>query len=130
LLLENREGKRRDNRGSEVSRQAWYLCLRFDPGERRGCMRRREACEADVRSEEFEVLERRLGGDVGHEENGVLAKKSAVRERDDEGLREEWTVRFGSGVGMSAMGLEKKAAVLDTVGHGLGCRGTCWRFEG
>jgi hypothetical protein len=60
------------------------------------------------------VLERRLGGEVGHEENGVLAKKSAVRERDDEGTSRGVDCRFGSGVGMSAKGLEKNAAVLDT----------------
>ena len=30
------------------------------------------------------MLERRLGGEVGHEENGVLAKKSAVKEREDD----------------------------------------------
>jgi hypothetical protein len=67
-----------------------------------------------VRSEEVEVLERRLGGDVGQDENGVLAKKSAVRERDDVGTSRGVDCSFGTGVGCSVNGLEKKAAVLDT----------------
>ena len=67
-----------------------------------------------MRSEEVEVLERRLGGDVGQEENGVLAKKSAVRERDDVGTSRGVDCWSGSGEGCSANGLEKKAAVLDT----------------
>lgn len=67
-----------------------------------------------MRSDEVEVLERRLGGDVGHEENGVLAKKSAVRERDDVGTSRGVDCSFGSGVRCSVNGLEKKAAVLDT----------------
>jgi len=51
---------------------------------------------------------------VGHEENGVLAKKSAVKEREDEGTSRGVDCLFGGGVGKSAKGLEKKAAVLDT----------------
>ena len=41
--------------------------------------------ETDVRRDAFEVLERRLGGDVGQEENAPGAKKSAVKERDEDG---------------------------------------------
>lgn len=51
---------------------------------------------------------------MGHEENGVLEKKSAVKERDDEGTSRGVVCRFGGGVGKSAKGLEKKAEVLDT----------------
>lgn len=52
---------------------------------------------------------------MGHEENGVLAKKSAVKEREDEGTSRGVDCRFGGGLGKSAaVGLEKKAAVLDT----------------
>lgn len=67
-----------------------------------------------MRSEDVEVLERRLGGAVGQEENGVLAKKSAVRERDDVGTSRGVDCWSGSGEGCSSNGLEKKAAVLDT----------------
>ena len=41
--------------------------------------------ETDVRRDAFEVLERRLGGDVGQEENEPGAKKSAVNEREEDG---------------------------------------------
>lgn len=42
-------------------------------------------CETDVRRDAFDVLERRLGGDVGQEEKAPAAKKSAVREREEDG---------------------------------------------
>lgn len=54
---------------------------------------------------------------MGHEENGVLAKKSAVKEREDEGTSRGVDCLFGGGEGKSATtGLEKNAAVLDTGG--------------
>jgi hypothetical protein len=59
------------------------------------------------------VLERRLGGDVGQEENAAAEKKSAVRERE-EGERSRGALsRFGGEVEESEKGLEKKAAVLE-----------------
>ena len=54
-------------------------------------------------SENIEVLERRLGGEVWQEENGVLAKKSAVQERNDEG-----TVGLGAGRVARRMGLRRR----------------------
>jgi hypothetical protein len=58
------------------------------------------------------VLERRLGGDVGQEENAAVVKKSAVRERDD--VRSRGVLAsFGGELEESEKGLEKKAAVLD-----------------
>ena len=48
------------------------------------------------------MLERRLGGDVWQEENGVLAKKSAVQERN------EGTVGLGVGRVARRMGLRRR----------------------
>ena len=48
---------------------------------------------------------------MGHEENGVLAKKSAVNEREDEGTSRGVDCSSGK---TAAMGLEKKAAVLES----------------
>ncbi len=71
-----------------------------------------EVCEADVLRDAFEVLERRLGGDVGQEENAAVAKKSAVREREDESSRGVLSSLCGEPE-ESEKGLEKKAAVLE-----------------
>lgn len=68
--------------------------------------------EADVLRDAFDVLERRLGGDVGQEENAAAVKKSAVRERDDVKSRGV-LASLGGEVEESEKGLEKKAAVLD-----------------
>ena len=58
------------------------------------------------------MLERRLGGDVGQEENAAAAKKSAVKERDD--VRSRGVLSsLGGELEESEKGLEKKAAVLD-----------------
>jgi hypothetical protein len=58
------------------------------------------------------VLERKLGGDVGQEENAAVVKKSAVRERD--GVRSRGVLSsLGGELEDSEKGLEKKAAVLD-----------------
>ena len=59
------------------------------------------------------MLERRLGGDVGQEENAAAEKKSAVREREEDGSSRGVLSRFGGEVEESEKGLEKKAAVLD-----------------
>lgn len=58
------------------------------------------------------MLDRKLGGDVGQEENAAPAKKSAVKEREDENSRGvlSW---FGGEVEESEKGLEKKAVVLE-----------------
>lgn len=69
-------------------------------------------CEADVLRDAFELLERRLGGDVGQEENAAAVKKSAVRERDDARSRGVLP-SLGGELEDSEKGLEKKAAVLD-----------------
>jgi hypothetical protein len=58
------------------------------------------------------VLERRLGGDVGQEENAAVEKKSAVKERDDVRSRGVLSSLVGE-LEESEKGLEKKAAVLD-----------------
>lgn len=113
--MENREGKSRDSKG--VRCLGTGVASSFSvPSEGRAAEWRGgdEAWEADVRREELEGLERILGGDVGHKENGVLAKKSAVRERESAGISRGVACWFGGGVGKSANGLEKKAAVLDT----------------
>jgi len=47
------------------------------------------ARDTEVRREAFEVLERRLGGEVGQEENASAEKKSAVKERDEDGRSRE-----------------------------------------
>lgn len=58
------------------------------------------------------MLERRLGGDVGHEVNPAVVKKSAVRERGD--VRSRGVLSsLGGEPEESEKGPEKKAAVLD-----------------
>ena len=66
------------------------------------------ACEADVRSEDVEVIERRLGGRRKAGENGVLAKKSTVKEHDDEDTTRGVTVGLGTGKVARRMGLRRR----------------------
>jgi hypothetical protein len=112
-LEEYREGKRRDNNGTwgfgtGVASASW-LCSGGSVG---WWSHEDEVCEADVLRDAFEVLERRLGGDVGQEDNAAVAKKSAVRERDD--VRSRGVLSWlGGELEESEKGLEKKAAVLD-----------------
>jgi hypothetical protein len=82
-LEEYRDGKRRDSKGTwdfktGVESTASVFC-------RGGVVKWWDKWELDVRSDVFDVLECKLGGDVGQEDNAAGEKKSTVKELADDG---------------------------------------------